>query len=209
MRQNAKQRGPIDWNAVRDRLAKAIAATDGALTLAPERARRILDDRARKLARVPPRPDPSAARMEAIAFVSHGERYALETRYVRAIGRIPFITRLPGAPEHVAGIAPWRGAILPVLDLSALLQVPATPGSDRSKVVVMGAGQPEFGLIADELLEIADLRIDELAEPPDQFAAVGRDFVRGIGPDATIVLDGAALLDHPRLFFSAQEISGR
>ena len=34
------------------------------------------------------------------------------------------VTRLPGAPPWLAGVANWRGRMLPVLDLRPLLGAP-------------------------------------------------------------------------------------
>lgn len=55
-----------------------------------------------------------------IIFAVDGERFAVELRWVREVISLGHVTRIPGAPVHVAGAINVRGAITPVLDLGAL-----------------------------------------------------------------------------------------
>src|SRR5947209_1803679 len=105
---------PIDWARVRARLARAAAANEGALRLSPERARAVMDERARALARVPA--ETAAVRaLEAVVFELSGERYALETAHVHEVVRLAGLTPLPGAPDYLAGVTNLRGQILAVI----------------------------------------------------------------------------------------------
>jgi len=47
-----------------------------------------------------------------------GCRYALPMSAVAEVGRPPSLTRVPGLPAWVAGVANWRGRVLAVLDRS-------------------------------------------------------------------------------------------
>ena len=40
---------------------------------------------------------------------------------VAEVGRLPKLTRVPGTPEWLSGVANWRGRILAVLDVRPLL----------------------------------------------------------------------------------------
>src|SRR4051812_6097795 len=42
-------------------------------------------------------------------------RFAAELDAVAEVGRVPAVTRIPGAPAWLAGVANWRGRLLPVL----------------------------------------------------------------------------------------------
>ena len=50
-----------------------------------------------------------------------GARYAVGMSAVAEVGRLPKLTRVPGTPIWLAGVANWRGRILAVLDVRPLL----------------------------------------------------------------------------------------
>src|SRR5689334_4990591 len=89
----------VDPQQVRERLARAAAATEEALGLSPERAEAVLRERARALAR----PSAAAPRagdfLEVIVFRLAGESYAIESHFVREVVRQGDCTPLPGAPD--------------------------------------------------------------------------------------------------------------
>ena len=87
IRPDRQQRSQIDWQAIGKRLTEAAVATQEALQPSPQRAKRILDQRAGILAR--PSVDSHLARNTAdvISFALGGERYCIETRCVREVRR--------------------------------------------------------------------------------------------------------------------------
>ena len=204
----------IDWDDVRRRLARAAEATEAAERLSPERARAVLDERARALARVPPAPPRAAEVLEIATFALANERYAVETRFVREVVRLAEFTPLPGAPPFLIGVMNLRGEILALIDLRTLFGLPAREASASpaegggSRVLVLGNERAEFGVLADAAHEVAALRVDEIHEAPDVTSGAGRDFLRGVTADALIVLDGAALLQDGRLFVDQGEETG-
>ena len=92
---NARPRAPagaIDWRQVHERLARARRATEESVRLSPERARAVMEERARTLARVPPRAPAAAEVLEVVTFRLAGERYAVETSHVREVVRFADFT---------------------------------------------------------------------------------------------------------------------
>ena len=203
------RRGPsgkkIDWEEVRRRLARAAEATGESLRLSPQRAKAILDERARALARVPPAPPKASEVLEIATFALANEHYGVETRFVREVVRLADFTPLPGAPPFLVGVLNLRGEILALIDLRTFFGVPARGLTDLARVLVLGDERPEFGVLADAAHEVTTLRVDEVHEPPDSAAGVGREYLRGVTKDALIVLDGAALLRDGRLFIDQGE----
>jgi len=196
---------PVDWAAVRAGLARAGAALEEALRPSPERARAVLEERTRKLARVPPRPADQGDGLLAVTFVLAGERYALEARYVREVLRLGERTPLPGAPEFVVGVLNLRGEVLAVFDLRPLLGLGAAAPEEGGRVLVLGVDRPEFGLLADAAEEVLTLAERDLFEPPDSVTGPGRQYLRGVTQEALVVLDGAVLLRDGRLFVDQAE----
>jgi len=76
-------------------------------------------------------------------------RYAVPLSAVTEVGRPPALTRVPGLPGFVAGVANWRGRVLAVLDLRGLLSAgPAVPDR-RSRLVVVQVDAVRVGLLVD------------------------------------------------------------
>ncbi len=192
--------GGKDWQQMRDRLARACAALEQGHQLTPERARAILEERARLLARVPPQAPQAGDVVEVLIFSLGEERYGIGTEHVREVLRFQEFTPLPGAPAYLLGITNVRGQILALFDprqLFGLAPKEVTPGS---RIMILGDERAELGVLADSVTEVARLRTDEVLEPPGTIAAGIRAFVRGVTEQALIVLDGSVMLADPRLF---------
>ncbi|MET7246650.1 chemotaxis protein CheW [Methylobacterium sp. EM32] len=91
-------------------------------------------------------------RVLVVALADDGPRVALPAERVRALAPIPALTRVPGAPAFLAGLAERRGMALPVLDLARLL-APATVRNRPSpalqgRMVVAEANGPVGLLVA-------------------------------------------------------------
>ena len=64
-----------------------------------------------------------------------GCRYALPMASVAEVGRPPGLTRVPGLPSWVAGVANWRGRVLAVLDLRGPTACELFTPADRDNVL--------------------------------------------------------------------------
>jgi purine-binding chemotaxis protein CheW len=191
--------GPIDWHVIRAGLKQAEAATAEALDPTAERARAILDARARELAHVQTPARPPAAHLDLIIFGLARERYAIETRFVREVNRLVHFTPVPGTPAFVVGVTNFRGIVTAIIDIRSFFNLQVKGLTDLSRVILLGRDRVEFGILADEVQGQTDLATDEILAPPGAASVPGRAYLRGITKAALIVLDGAVLLDEPQL----------
>ena len=198
----------INWQEVRERLARIDTAITGGVRLSPERARAVMEERARALARVPPRAPNAAEVIEVVTFSLANERYAVETCHVREVIRCSDVTPVPGAPDFLTGLLNLRGEVLAVFDLRTFFGVAAGGAAGLRRVLVLGGERAEFGVLADAVQEVLPLRIDEVHEPPGSLAGPGREYLRGVTAGALLVLDGAVLLRDGRLFIDQGEENG-
>jgi purine-binding chemotaxis protein CheW len=189
----------IDWAALQARLAEAAEATRKAAKPSRQQTVQILDDRARALAE--PRADVSAGggMLQLLSFRLDRERFGLEMRYVRAVGREPDITPIPQAAAFVLGLTNFRGEIVAVFDLRALLDSRPRGAADRPRVLFLGTHRIEFAIAADTVDEVTIVAADGIGRRPWRLEA-GCDMASGLTPDALNVLDGEALLNDRRLF---------
>jgi purine-binding chemotaxis protein CheW len=86
---------------------------------------------------------------EVVVVRLGGCRYALPMTAVAEVGRPPGLTRVPGLPSWVAGVANWRGRVLAVLDLRPLLTSEATGLDRRARLVVLARGGVTVGLLTE------------------------------------------------------------
>jgi purine-binding chemotaxis protein CheW len=196
----------FDWASARQRLARALAATEAGDRLSPERTRAVLEERARALAR--PAAAADAGVLHLVTFALASERYGIEARHVRAVVRLSDYTPVPGAPDFLLGVVNLRGELLAVVDLRKFLGAAVRGVSDLSRVLVLGGDRAEFGILADEAHEVRVLPADAILDPPASVAGIGREYLLGVTADAIIVLDGAVLLRDPRLFIDEGEEAG-
>lgn len=184
--------GAVDWTEVRRRVEAAGRALAGGTGASPERARQVLEERARALAR-PAAPPPAGDTLELMTFAFDNEVYALESRYVTAVFRLTDLSPLPGARPPVFGVTSWRGELLTILDLRAALGLSVAALNDLSRVIVLGKDRPAFGILADAARDLVTLPAREVLDPPDGIAAQ-REYLRGVTADAVLVLDAVKLL---------------
>jgi chemotaxis signal transduction protein len=195
----------IDWEKAHARLARIRAGVDGALCLSPKRANEIMAERARALARVTAQAPLASEVLEVMTFSLGNERYGIETRHAREVVRITDLTPVPGVPDFLTGIINLRGEVLAVIDLGKFFGVAERGLTELSRVIVLGRERAEFGILADAVHDVTPLRVDEVLEPPECVAGVGREYLRGVTTEALIVLDGSVLLRDPRLFIDQHE----
>lgn len=92
---------------------------------------------------------PGSSPAEFVLVRLGGCRYALPMSSVAEVGRPPGLTRVPGLPDWVAGVANWRGRVLAVLDLRPLLHAPAAGLDRRGRLVVLAWRGTTVGLLTD------------------------------------------------------------
>jgi purine-binding chemotaxis protein CheW len=186
-----KQTAVDRWSGVRERLDEVARAIDGHSVRTADETRRILEDRARALAR--PIATTTDDKLDVLGFSLGGERFALQSRYVFEVFRLGHITLVPGAEPPLAGLTAWRGELLALLDLRTITGTSARALSDLHWVVVLGDEAPAFGILVDALGSVAPISVSSIRPPPAGIAG-SRRYVRGITSEAVLVLDGADLI---------------
>ncbi len=124
-------------------------------------------------------------------------RYAVDMADVAEVAAVPGISRVPGSPPWLSGVANWRGRMLPVLDLRTLLSTPVVPLASSARLVVLSRDDVVVGLVAEAVPGVLDGALDHLAPAPPTLGAGAGLLVVGQlndrhGPVA--VLDAGAVL---------------
>jgi chemotaxis signal transduction protein len=129
-----------------------------------------------------------------------GSRFVIDMADVAEVVGLPTVTRLPGGPAWLTGVANWRGRLLPLLDLRSLVGATVAPLASSARLVVIAGGvQGELtaGLVAEAVPGVYDGALDVMAPPPATLPVEASRLVSGQvsdkhGPIA--VLDASAIL---------------
>jgi len=189
----ARPPSPIDWADVRQRLRAAEQALADNAALPPQRLKAVLEARARVLAAEPP-PAPQGTPVEVLKFELARERYGIETAWVREVFPLRDLTPVPGTPAFVLGVVGVRGRIVSLLDIRHFFELPETGLSDLNKVILLGDGAMEFGVLADAVGGVHAIAADEWQAPLPTLTGIRAEYLKGITRAREVVLDAQKLL---------------
>ena len=128
-----------------------------------------------------------------LTFFIRDEEYAVEILRVKEIIEFEHVTRVPTTPAHVRGVINLRGAVLPVVDLSAKFGNAETELTRTTCIIVVETRLNDelltIGVVSSAVSEVVDIA-DSAIEPAPSFGTgVSVDFLTGMGK-----LDGRLVL---------------
>jgi purine-binding chemotaxis protein CheW len=131
-----------------------------------------------------------------VAFSVGAAEYIVSAEDVLHLESFTEVTRVPGAPEFVAGLVQVRGKLIPVIDLRTRFGLEAAPPKLDNRVIVVKVDSRVAGLLVDSAREV--LRLEESAfEPPP--ALVERQAAGFVKAVATIGQRLLLVVDLPRV----------
>lgn len=154
----------------------------------------VLRQRAAKLA-LPAVPRAAAGERQALHFSLAGRPCLLELAWVREIQRLRGLVPIPLGASHLLGLAPWRGRMLPVLDLAFLLAIPQpAAAAEPQHLIVLGHPAAEAALAVGEIHGMQALPPGEAELRARPLEGLRPDMVRGVTAAGQLLLDGERLL---------------
>jgi purine-binding chemotaxis protein CheW len=139
-------------------------------------------------------------------FRCGGETLALPLTRALEILPAPAVTRIPGAPDEIAGVINVRGTIVDVIRVGRLLDLPSGGPCDPAgrRVILCEAEGSVFGLEVDGVTGIQSIPPEELLGASDSVLAANAAYLAGVArtgpsrPKLVSVLDVSRVLDSPR-----------
>lgn len=192
----------VDWDAVRRRIQAADAAMARAWDPDPQEVARILKKRAAFLAREDARGADEEDAIEVVEFILDGERYAVESRYVRDVHLLDQLTPIPCTPDFVLGIANLRGEILSVIDIRKFFGLQRMGLADLNRLVVLEKGEMKFCIVADAIAGVHALARAAIQPALPALSAI--DHAHGMAPGHLVVLDAQRLMQDARMVIEEQ-----
>lgn len=194
MSQEKKKPAPINFREIEQRLQAAHTTIERIWAPTTEETQQILQARALALAQESTLDETVNEDIEVMEFTLAYEQYAIETRYVRQVAALENLTPLPCTPAFVLGIVNLRGAILPVIDLRKLFELPERGLTDLHRIIVLQSGKILFGILADTVTSVRRILLTDLQPSLPTLTGVRRTYLAGITPERLVVLDAEKLL---------------
>jgi chemotaxis signal transduction protein len=129
---------------------------------------------------------PRETRERFLLFRASGARFALPLASVEEVLRPLPVTRVPGGPTWLLGVANVRGDIATVVEFASFMRLTAA-GQRRGLVLVRSEGHDRLGILIDDVLGIQPLAADHRTgglDPADPLTP----YLSGITLDAAGVI---------------------
>lgn len=119
--------------------------------------------------------------LQLVAFIMGQEEYAADILMVQEINRLLKITRVPHAPDFIAGVINLRGNVIPVVDLHKRFNLGQWQDTDQTRIIIVQVNGVRAGIIVDGVTEVLRLSASQVEPPVGMSGTVGIDYVAGVG----------------------------
>jgi purine-binding chemotaxis protein CheW len=117
---------------------------------------------------------------ELIAFRIGDQEFCVDIMSVREIRGWTPATTMPHAPGYMKGVINLRGAVLPIIDLSARLGMKPAEPTPRHVIIVAQVKRQSVGLLVDAVSDILTITEDNIQPTPEISSDLQKQFARGI-----------------------------
>lgn len=136
-----------------------------------------------------------------LTFLLGSEMFAIDILGIKEIIEYGNLTAVPMMPDFIRGVINLRGAVVPVVDLSARFGRAASEVTRRSCIVIIEAEsdgeKQDIGVVVDSVSEVLEIPEAEIEPAPSFGAKIRTDFIKGMGKvkdKFVIILDANKVL---------------
>lgn len=120
-----------------------------------------------------------------LTFIQKEEMFAIGILGIKEIIEYANLTTVPLMPDFVSGVINIRGAVLPVIDLSARFGREIATTTRRSCIVIIeteNEGEKiDIGIIVDSVSEVLEIPPTDIEPAPHFGSNIRADFISGMG----------------------------
>jgi purine-binding chemotaxis protein CheW len=120
-----------------------------------------------------------------LTFMLGGEVFAIGILAIKEIIEYGGLTEVPMMPDSIRGVINLRGAVVPVMDLSARFGKPATALTKRTCIVIVeldsGGERQVTGVVVDAVNAVLDIAASDIEPAPTFGTRIRGDFILGMG----------------------------
>lgn len=117
---------------------------------------------------------------QTAVFLLENREYGIEVSKVQEIIRLLKITRVPHAPDFIAGVVNLRGNVLPVMELRTRFGIQPCPVTDDTRIIITLTDNKLMGLIVDNVVEVIGMDNSWVEQPPVVTENIKTEFLQGV-----------------------------
>jgi purine-binding chemotaxis protein CheW len=117
---------------------------------------------------------------QLVIFELASEVYGINFGTAREIIRMQAVTYLLEAPDFVEGVINLRGHVIPVVDIRKRFGLPVTEPTNESRILVVGIGGEDLGVIVDAVTEVQCISEDSIEHAIVLFTTEDSYYIEGI-----------------------------
>lgn len=159
-----------------------------------EEKKRILRERAEKLARKPDTEEDHEALLEVIEFALADERYAIEVEFVREVCLLRDLTPVPCTPSFILGIINVRGQVVSVTDVREFFDLPKKEITDACRVLILKNRVMELGILADSVVGELKIPLGSIQSELPTLSGIREHYIKGVTSDRLVIVNADRLL---------------
>jgi purine-binding chemotaxis protein CheW len=120
-----------------------------------------------------------------LTFMLSGETYAISILRIKEIIQYGQLTAVPRMPDFIRGVINLRGAVVPVIDLSARFGKSPTAVGRRNCIIIIevaiGNEAHNVGVMVDAVNAVLEIPSNEIEPAPTFGTHIRNDFIAGMG----------------------------
>lgn len=131
-------------------------------------------------------PGAAALPSQYLTFMLGDEQFAVGILHIKEIIEYGSLAAVPMMPSCVRGVINLRGAVVPVIDLSARFGRGVNSIGKRTSIIIAeieeeGIGRQVLGMMVDAVNAVVEIEADEIEAAPSFGTRIRPDFIAGIG----------------------------
>ncbi|AFM22789.1 chemotaxis protein CheW [Desulfomonile tiedjei] len=163
-------------------------------TLTPAEKKRILKERARKLAQRAETQEKEEESLQIIEFMLAHERYGVDVEYVKEVYPLKDLTAIPCTPSFVLGIINVRGQVFSVVDIRDFFDLPKHEITASFRIIIVKNENMEFGILADSVIGEQKIPLNKIQVDMPSLKGIRSHYVKGVTSERLIIMDVEKLL---------------
>ncbi|MCA9185873.1 MAG: chemotaxis protein CheW [Pirellulaceae bacterium] len=120
-----------------------------------------------------------AGASQFLTFALNDQEFGIEILRVQEIKNFTRLTPIPNMPECIKGVMNLRGTVVPIVDLRAKFNMPATEYNQFTVIIVVNVGTKIMGLVVDAVSDVLNVGADSIEGPPD-LGDIDTSFITGL-----------------------------
>lgn len=120
-----------------------------------------------------------------LTFMLGSEVFAIGILTIKEIIEYGQLTEVPMTPDFIRGVINLRGAVVPVVDLTARFGRKSAEVTRRTCIIIIEVTADDetnvVGVVVDAVNEVLEIPASEIEPPPAFGAKIRTDFIQGMG----------------------------